>query len=84
MLVSDVLIIPVEYSDVIVRAPSTAITSWPISSPIRLPKTASARALASAEARSAAVAAPVTWAASAALNSTPTPTHTMIITSRVQ
>jgi hypothetical protein len=37
--VSDVLIMPVEYSEVIVSAPSTAITSCPMSSPIRLPVT---------------------------------------------
>ena len=33
---SDVLIMPVEYSDVIVIAPSTAMTSWPRISPNRL------------------------------------------------
>ena len=36
MVVSEVLIMPVEYSDVIVSAPSTTMISWPISSPNRL------------------------------------------------
>ena len=83
-LVSDVLIMPVEYSEVMVSAPSTAITSCPTSRPIRLPGTAPDRALASADARSTALAAPLTWAAWPALNNAPMPTQTMIITSSVQ
>ena len=33
---SEVRIIPVEYSEVMVSAPSTAMTSWPTYSPARL------------------------------------------------
>jgi hypothetical protein len=44
IVVSDVLIIPVDDSEVIVSAPSTAITSCPIIRPNRLPATPYARA----------------------------------------